>query len=170
MSIRKIVLVAAVALSLAAPANAEEGLGVNTQFAGNIISSSEALLPEGTRRTPGAEQVSGQCTYTGQTTVSGQMQFQFGGEAAASSTSQSQPELTVVKCTLVSPAQGLPGERPTLTAEFEVGCPGPVCATASTVTNWPVRPVVVCISGKAAFGPVPFVEKSIQPACKTSTL
>jgi hypothetical protein len=92
------------------------------------------------------------------------MQYQLGGVIASSSTSQS-PEFIAIRCALISPAQGLPGERPTLTAEFEAECPGSMCAGANTVTDWPVRPVVICISGYARFGPVPFVEKYIQPAC-----
>jgi hypothetical protein len=163
MSVRTFVVTLAVAASFAAHAPAD-GVGVNTQSEGFVFSSSETLLPLG-MVTVSAEQVSGVCSFTGQTTLTGQRQYHFGGQAVASSASQSQPELTVVKCTLISPAQGLPGERPTLVAEFEIGCPGPVCVTASTVTNWPVRPVVICISGYARFGPMPSVEKSIQPDC-----
>ena len=170
MSIRKTLAVLAVVVTTVVPAQADEGLGVATQFAGSIVSSSEAL-PAGSSDSLGSEQVTGQCTYAGQTTLTGgQMQYEYGGEAVATSTSVSQPELTVVKCTLISAAQGLPGEQGTLTDSFEVACPGPACATAKVVGGWPVRPVKVCVSGYAIFGPAPVVTKNITPACKTSTL
>lgn len=171
MSIRKTLAVLAVVMTTVVPAQADEGLGVATQFAGSIVSSSEALLP-GSSDSLGSEQVTGQCTYAGQTTLTGgQMQYEYGGEAVATSTSLSQPELTVIKCTLISPKQGLPGEQDTLTASFgDVACPGGACASAGLVVGWPVRPVKVCISGYAIFGPTPVVTKTIAPACKTSTL
>ena len=169
MSVRKILAVAAVAMSFAVPAHAEEGLGVNTQFAGDIVSSSEALIGA-SGASVGAEQVAGQCTYTGQTTLTGTMQYQYAGEAVASSTSQSQPLLTVTKCTLTSPAQGLPGEQATQTTSFEAACPLMACASAGTVTGWPVRPVEVCIDGYTIFGPTPVKTVQIIHACKTSTL
>lgn len=168
MSIRRIIAVTAVALTFAVPAHAEEGIGVNAQFAGSIFSSSEDPAQRGA---PGAEQVNGECYYYGQLNRQGLMTFEFGGQAVATSTSQSQPELTALECTITSPAQGLPGERPTLSISTGlIGCPGPVCAIGGTVDNWPVRPVVVCISGYAEFGPFPLVRANIRVGCKTKPL
>ena len=169
MSVRKIVIAATIALACAAPAHAEEGAGVNTQFAGDIASTTASLTGPNTNSI-GAENVAGQCTYTGQTTLTGQMQYQYAGEAAASSTSVSQPEVTDVKCTLISPAQGLPGEMPTLSTSFEALCPLAACVSAGTVSGWPVRPVIVCVDGYSLFGPTPVVRKDVPHACKTSTL
>jgi hypothetical protein len=169
MSFRKIVLAGTIALCCAVPAHAEEGAGLATQFAGDIFSTSEALVG-GSANSVGAEQVAGQCTYTGQTTLTGSMQYQYAGETAASSTSQSQPELTVTKCTLWSYAQGLPGEMPTQSTSFEAACPGAVCVSAGMVTGWPVRPVVVCVDGYTIFGPTPVKTVNVIHACKASTL
>ena len=168
-SVRRALAVTVVALSLAIPAHADEGLGVSTQLAGVVVSTSEALVGPSANGI-GAEQVAGQCTYTGQTTPNGRMQYQYGGEAVASSTSPSQPQLTDVKCTLTSPAQGVPGELPTQTTSFEAACPLVACVSAGIVTGWPVRPVQVCIDGYAIFGPTPVRTASIIHACKTSTI
>ena len=189
MSVRKSLVVAASALAAVAfamPAHAEEGIGVSTTFAGLIISMSEDLTPN-SENTVGAEQVAGWCRVTGQTSLNGAtMRYEFGGEAVASSTSQSQPEVTSIQCELISPAQGIPGERPTLSAKSpSAACPGPVCNTGSVethcpgpvcvsgdvvVSGWPVRPVKACITGFAVFGPTPVVQADIIPACSVSTL
>ena len=169
MSVRHLLAAAAVALSFAVPAHAEEGLGVNTQFAGVIVSQSEALVGP-SASSIAAELVVAMCSYTGQTTPTGTMQYQYAGEAVAISTSQSQPELTVVKCTLTSPAQGLPGEQPTLSTSFEAACPLAACVAAGTVTGWPVRPVESCVDGYAIYGPTPVKTVFVIHACKSSTL
>ena len=167
MSVRQSLFAAASALAAAAfamPAHAANGIGVSTTFGGQVISTSE----------PGGEEfVAGRCTTSGQTSLTGAtMQYEYGGEAVATSTSQSQPEVVAIQCTLVSPPQGIPGERPTLTATTpSVACPGAVCATGSVpVTGWPVRPVQICITGFAVFGPTPVVQTHIRPACSTSTI
>ena len=175
MSVRKSLVIAASALAAVAfamPAQAEEGVGVSTTFAGEIISMSEDINPT-SENTIGDEQVAGRCTFTGQTSLSGAtMQYEFAGEAVATSTSQSQPEVTAIKCTLVSPAQGIPGERPTLTFDSpDIACPGFACATGQVqISGWPVRPVKACITGFAVFGPTPVVQRDIIPACSTSTI
>ena len=166
MSVRKSLVAAAsalAALAFAMPAEAEEGFGVTSAFAGMISSTSGAAAEEF---------LAGRCSYTGQPSLTGaNMQYEFGGEAASSSTSQSQPEVTAIQCRLVSPAQGIPGERPTLTADTpSVACPGAVCATGGVpVSGWPVRPVGICITGFAVFGPTPVVQKDIVPRCALPT-
>lgn len=170
MSVRKVIAAVAVVASFAVPAYAEEGIGVNVQFAGSVFSSSEDVTARN-KNNPGAEQVNGECYYYGHLTPQGAMQYEFGGQAVATSTSQSQPELVVLECTLVSPAQGLAGERPTLTVKAgPIGCPGAACVIGGTVAGWPVRPVYVCIDGSATFGPFPVVEKQIKHACKSQPL
>ena len=170
MSVRTSLVVAASALAAVAftlPAQADEGVGFGTRFGGQITSSSEDFTPD-SEGTIGGEFVAGRCTYSGQTSPTGATtQYEFGGEAVSSSTSQSQPELTAIQCRLVSEAQGIPGERPTLTADSpSVACPGLACATGGTpVLGWPVRPVKICITGFAVFGPTPVVQKYIIPAC-----
>jgi hypothetical protein len=168
MSLRHILATAAVALSFAVPAHADEPIGIATQFGGVVVSSSEVTVD--IHVDGDVEAVSGACTYAGQTTPDGLMQYEYGGWAASSSTSLSQPELTDVQCSLSSPAQGLPGELPTQTVSFEVACPLYTCATASLVPAWPVRPVVVCVDGYTVFGPTPVKTVSIIHACKTSTV
>ena len=159
---------AAFAVCVPAHAGGDEGIGVNTRFAGSVAGTSWEISAEVFVHTD--ERVTGECTYTGQTTTDGLMQYEFAGTAHATSTSTSQPEVTDVTCTLTSPAQGLPGELPTQTASFEVLCPLGNCGTASTVTGWPVRPVVVCVDGYALFGPTPVLRRDITHACKTSTI
>ena len=167
MSVRHLLAAAAVALSFAPAAHADEVIGIRTRYFGITVGSSEQIGPgihiEG-------EQVTGACSYTGQTMLDGTLQFEYAGEAIATSATQSQPELTDVMCTLTSPAQGLPGEEPTRTASFEVACPLYACATASAVTGWPVRPVQVCVDGWSIFGPTPVKTVQIIHACKTSTI
>jgi hypothetical protein len=139
----------------------------NTEYEGMVASTSDQVF--GSRSASvSAEQVAGLCSYTGQPTVSGGVQYQLSGSAAASSTSQAQPEFTDVKCTLTSPAQGLPGEMPTQTTSFETACPLSACASATTVSGWPPRPVVVCVDGYAIFGPTPVIGRDIRHACVTS--
>jgi hypothetical protein len=146
---------------VAAPAAAEVHTGATTLIAGAVVASDVDER---------AEAITGTCAYTGQMTASGQLQYQLTGVAVATSNSQSQPELTVIGCRLISPAQGLPGEQPTLTSEFEIGCPGAVCATVRTVVGWPARPMVVCVFGQAYFGPFPLVQRWLQQTCSTMSV
>ena len=175
MSVRTSHVAAASALAAAAfaiPAQAEEGVGFGTTFAGAIFSMSEDLTPN-SESTIGEEYVAGDCNVNGERRHDGSgMSYTFGGEAVATSTSQSQPEVTAVKCTLISPAQGIPGERPTLTREsLDVACPGAACSTGYLgFSGWPIRPVKICITGFAVFGPTPAVQKNIIPACSTNTI
>jgi hypothetical protein len=159
---RRTVAVAALVLSFAVPARAEEGLGVATQLAGVTSASDSALAT--------AQQVLGACWYLGQTTVSGLMDFRYGGSAVATSAGIAQPQITDVKCTLISPAQGVPGEEPTRTASFDAACPLGSCTANATVAGWPVRVTVICVDGSAVFGPVPAKTVSIVHACRTSSL
>lgn len=122
------------------------------------------------RADAGSEDVAGWCTFTGTTTPTGELQFAYGGRAVASSTGARVPDTTVVTCTLESPAQGLPGEQPTLTQSITVASPGATAAAADTTPPWPVRPVRVCVSGYAVFDPVTPVQVDIAEQCRSSTL
>jgi hypothetical protein len=118
----------------------------------------------------GSESVAGWCTFTGSTTPDGLMQYAYGGRAVATSTSARPPEETVLTCTIESPAQGLPGEAPTLTRSITVAGVGPTAAAADTTPAWPVRPVRVCVSGYAVFDPVMPVQVPIDEQCRASTV
>lgn len=136
-----------------------------TDLFGESPSSSER--PPGSRADAAAEVVSGLCTYTAQPNLDGTRSYAFDGVATSVSTSAAQPELTDVKCTLTSPAQGLPGERPTLSASCEIALSGSVstCEDTTDARAWPARPAVLCIDGYAIFGPVPVLSKSLIHVC-----
>jgi len=169
MSPRKVVAAAVVALAYAAPAYADDyHAGVSFDYVGTVFSASADVTVD--VHTPGNQNVGAHCTFYGQTGLNGGFDFQYAGEAVSTSTSVIQPMLTDVKCTLISPAQGLPDEQPTLTASFEVACPLYACATASTVSTWPQRPVIVCVDGYGIFGPTPVVRKDVVHQCVDKTL
>ena len=147
MSVRQSLFAAASALAAAAfavPAHAQPG-DVVRDYAGYVTSGSGEALDAG-------PQVTGVCQYTRQPTVGGSgMKYAFSGTAVATATLYSYAS-TFITCTLVSPARGLPGEQPTLTARVEARCSGVTCSTAvAGVSDWPVRPVMICVSGSAWF-------------------
>lgn len=166
MRIKTPVIVAATAaLAFALPAHADEGLGVRTQF-GSITSSSDGLTTLPT--TP--EWVAGLCHYIGTANLSGSLDFQYGGEALAGSTTTNQPLITSITCTLTSPSLGLPGEVPTKTSSWRVNClVGGPCVGATSVSAWPARPVLICVDGYAYFGGTAGTIDIVH-ACKGATL
>ena len=120
----------------------------------------------------GTQEVAGSCGYVGVTTLTGQIQYTFGGEARARSTDPTtiQPIGTRAICTLISPAQGLPGELPTISQTTETRMSGAVAVTPLAQTSpWPLRPVRICVSGDAQYGPVP-AERTLGMACTTSSI
>lgn len=175
MFLRKLLASVAVlltTLTLAAPASADDEIGVNTEFGGFVFSSSGGIPPNSLSLdvyvvTKG---VVGSCHYVGVTNVSGGINYTFFGQAHSWSADVNQPELTDIKCTLISPAQGLPGEPATLTASCEAALPGPVAACVGTATNWPLRPVKICVDGYAIFGPFPVETRYITHRCKSASL
>lgn len=115
-----------------------------------------------------AQQVSGQCTFEGSTMLDGTLTLVWGGEISATSTTPGDIALeTHIYCTLLSPTQGIPGEPTARQASADTDCPTSACATASTVSQWPLRPVQVCTDGYAVFGSG---TRTIPHSCKTSTL
>lgn len=169
MSLRRVVVAAVAVLAIAAPAYADDyHLGLSADYVGTVLSASVDVTVDVSL--PGRQSVGAQCTFYGQTGLHGGFDFQYAGEAVSNSTSVIQPMLTDVKCTLTSPTQGLPGEEPEQSASFEVACPLYACATASAVSTWPQRPVVVCVDGYAIFGPTPVVRKDVVHQCVTKTL
>lgn len=112
--------------------------------------------------------VTGRCTYAG-ATVSGGMQFVFGGAATAITGDPAQPQ-TVIYCSLVSEAQGLPGELPTLVASFTNSCPGGSCAGVGTSEVWPMRPVEICVAAFASpIGEAP-APAAVEQTCQAAAL
>lgn len=168
MSGRKILLMSAVlGLTFGGPAFAEEGLGVGTQYAGNVVSTS--LDPLATGTAIANQWVSGDCNFMGVTRGSG-IQYTFGGHAVASSRDTKQPQYTELECTITSlrgPSDPLPDQSVTV----NLGFGGPVSVVPPTETPvWPLRGVKICISGRAIFGPVDPVEVQIPPSCKSTAL
>ena len=106
-------------------------------------------------------EVAGRCAYAGSTGADATMRFVFGGSAIVPP-GIDPPDVVVVTCELVSPAQGIPGEVPEQRAS--VTCePGPVCAIPPGVAGpWPMRPVFVCATGFAVFGSE---VEDLAPAC-----
>jgi hypothetical protein len=136
-------------------------------LAGALVAAATLASPASAA---GADDVAGWCTFTGTTTPDGLLQFAYGGHAVATSTSGLPPTQTVLTCTIESPAQGLPGESPTLTHSVTAGSPGAAVAVAETTPPWPVRPVRVCASGYAIFGPVDPLEVAMAEECRWATL
>lgn len=162
MRIRHTMLVVTAALAVALPAHADEGLGVAAQI-GSITSSSDGLTAVPT--TP--EWVAGICHYTARANVSGTLDVEYGGEAVAGSTTHHQPVLTSLTCTLVSPSLGLPGGPATRSASYQVACGGPACTALTSVASWPMRPLLICVDGYAAFGDA---DQHVVHSCKGATL
>ena len=200
MDLRRLLFpVSAVSLiSLAVPVGADEGLGVGTQFAGEIIATTAATagcdvsvtdpvgspgnagagvlctnLPGGSASRGdssdriGSQELAGKCAYVGVTTLTGQIQFAFGGATESYSTEPAsiQPIGTRATCTIKSPPQGLPGELGLLTQVTDIRLSGAVAAAPPGMTPpWPLRPVLICVSGDAQYGPTP-KEKVLTQTC-----
>lgn len=146
--------------SLAVPAGADEGLGVSTQFAGEIIAATAVDLgpSRGDDARVGSVELSGKCAFVGVTTLTGQIQFVFSGATESYSTvpASAQSIGTRAQCALYSLRQGLPGETGDLSQFTDIRLSGNAAATPPAVTPpWPLRPVLICIAGDAQFGPVP---------------
>lgn len=119
-------------------------VGINTQFAGVVT----VVTPD----------ISGSCQYTGATTLTGQIQFMFGGGTTSYSTEPTSIQAvgTRATCTLMSPPQGIPGEPGLLSMSTDIRLSGSVAVTMPALTPpWPLRPVDICVSGDAQFGPAP---------------
>jgi hypothetical protein len=166
---RRILLVAAMlglAVGATAPAYAEEGLGVGTQFAGNVVATT--FDPGSTTASPSNQWVSGDCNFEGATRGSG-IEYVFGGHAVASSRDTDQPQYTELTCT-ISSLQGPGDPVPTQSMSVNIGFGGAASVAAGQTPVWPLRAVKICISGYAIFGPVTTVRVDIQTSCKTSAL
>ena len=177
MSVRTVLLVVSLLglVPLAVPAGAEEQLGIETQFAGEIVASTEDVTepdPEDDSDA-GALQLAGKCAYVGVTTPEGQIRFAFTGETASYSTvpESAQSVGTRATCTLISPRQPqVPDSPPTLTLITDIRLGGSVAATVPALTDpWPLRPVRICVSGDAQFGPIP-AQKTLKRACTTEAV
>lgn len=143
-------LTVATGLALASPATAGDSV------------SGAALLA--------SDDVVGKCTYAGFTHPSGGAEYVFGGTATGTAAGGSPPALVAMTCTLVSPAQGIPGEQPELRASTTCH-PGPVCSVPpGTAGPWPLRPVLICVSGSVAFGPADPVVEEIPATCTAAPL
>ena len=170
MSLRKILLaVTAIGslTSLAVPAGADVTVGVHAQVAGQVVSATVTVPPALPTFV-----MSGKCAYVGVTTIDGKIQFVFGGETTSYSAvpTSIQSVATRATCTIVSPAQGLPGEMGTLTMSIDIRAAGPAAATPPGVTDaWPLRPVRICVSGDAHFGPIP-AETTLPLACSDTAV
>lgn len=127
------------------------------------------VIPAGA--TPVADQVSGWCAYTGTMTADGRLAIAYGGYTVANAAADGLPPAqTVVTCSVESPAQGLPGEEPTLRETVTVGMPGATAVAAATTPPWPLRPVRVCVSGRAVFGVLPPRTASLAETCRWESL
>lgn len=169
MKARTLLAVVAAALALVAPARADEGLGVNTQLIGAVASTCDSINAHG-RSSLGGESCGAWCGYSGGTNATGGWDYEFSGAIVGVSATQSPPELADLKCTLMSPAQGLPGERPTLSASCEIALGSAASECWSGVVGWPARPVVLCVDGYVIFGPMPVLTKTVIHSCKASSL
>ena len=146
---------AGLALSPAMPAGAAVDAGVNTQYVGSVVATTEEI-PQVGGELHGCENLTGKCTYAGVTTTDGRIQFVFGGTAISYSRSASQPMATQVNCRLISPHQpGVPDSPGTFVQSTSTALAGAVAATVPQLTaELPLRPVRICVSGLAVFGPV----------------
>lgn len=160
MSVRRTLLaVAAIGLSisLAAPAGADQGLGVDTQFAGSVVATTQEVVDGSRDNRAGSPEMWGECFYHGTTTTSGgEMAFTFGGSGVAYSTvpTSVQPISVTIYCELVSPRR--PGDTvDTLSKTTGIIMSGPSATTPPGAVVWPFRPVYVCVWGVADFGPIP---------------
>ena len=163
MSVRTALVAAiAAAASLTMPASAED-IGVATSFAGFVLSSSSDLP------TLDKEGIVGVCAFAYVPDRTSEMRYAVTGMAAAYSTDTSQPMYTELTCTLTSPARP---DDPVATKEVSVtyGAPLPVAPVAATTPAWPVRPVRICISGYALFGPVSPVTVNLPNACRDTAV
>ena len=175
MSVRK-ALLAVAALGLiasAVPATAEEGLGVATQFAGEIVATTESLTTaRGDSSHIGTTELAGKCAYVGVTTLTGQIQFAFGGATESYSTipASVQPIGTRATCTLISDQQPIPGSPPTVSMVTDIRMSGAAAATPPALTPpWPLRPVRICVSGDAQYGPTP-ADRTLAQICTTAAI
>ena len=174
MSVRKMLLAASALslISLAVPAGADYA-GVNTQFAGSVTASTEDVVDvSGDDSEIGSLELAGKCAYVGVTTLTGGIQFVIGGAATSYSTVplSVQPVGTRVTCTLRSPAQGIPGEEGPLSHSTEIRMAGAAAVTTPAQTvPWPLRPVQICVSGDAQYGPAP-AEEFLAEVCTTSAI
>ena len=139
---------ATIGLALATPAGADSGI-----LDGVDLESSDIV---------------GKCTYNGRTDSGNALQFVFGGAAVVAVTNTTPPDVLAVTCDLISPAQDIPGEEPTLRASLTCQ-PGPgACVTSPGLAGpWPMRPVLICISGYTITG------SAVTPlpgACNTAPL
>jgi hypothetical protein len=158
---RRSLLLSAVLIAgaLAVPASAAEpqpGIGVGTQFAGDITASTVLnALPTGaldrrddtTVKTVPGYDVHGFCTYTGHVLPNNRMEIVYGGVGFASAV-VSPPQVaqsTQISCKLSNAA----GQS----KEFPVLAPGPVAVASDVVTNWFVSPLTICIVVTGFFGP-----------------
>lgn len=163
MYVRKHLLVVATfsLVSPTLPAGADDGVSAGTQFAGAVVASTESLSAtgRGDESHVGTMEMSGKCEYVGVTTLTGQIQFVFGGTTTSYSTvpASSQSIGTRATCTMISPQQpGVPGSPPTLTLTTDIRLSGNAAVTVPALTPpWPLRPVTICVSGDAQFGPAP---------------
>jgi hypothetical protein len=148
MSVRRALFAAVTfAVSVAMPAAATSGPGVNTPFAGFVTSSTPPDDRQG---------VAGWCAYAGMPDASGGITYHVSGGAQAYSTTTNQPTYTELTCTLISATQH---------ATFTLGFGMSTVVLAGTAYFWPVSPVQICIDGFAHFGPVTPVTRVLPPEC-----
>ncbi len=154
--------VALAALALAVPAHAEEeGQGVNTGSAGVVVSTD---IYQGDHT--GTFAINGSCDYEGLIVPLGMdgggQLVRFSGSVTAAGPAV--PILANVTCEIRNASGNLHSQ------DFQLNGNTAMVA-GSTLTDdavlWPLRPITVCVSGKAVFGPKPVVEVTLTKRCRT---
>ena len=101
------------------------------------------------------------CTYAGMLNQTATMDVVYGGTAVATGPAGSVAMATSVTCSIRNGSQS---------DSASVVLPGSASAVADIATGWdPTRPITICVSAFAVFGPTPVVTVTLPERCVTPT-
>jgi hypothetical protein len=172
MARRSVLLAAVAALSatMSLPALADEpkpGIGVAVQFAGEVLATTAASLPETAATNDGPRTIPGYdshaiCTFGGALLPNNTLDIAYGGVAwaTAATVPARVPQQTILECRITNTVGN--------TANFVWTNGGPAATNNSIVTGWPVSPITICARSHVFYGPTDAFETDTGYQCGTT--